>query len=514
MSKDFEKLLESAKQGAREDLLGFCYYMNPNMVLAPHHRLIADKLMDSFEGLCPRLMVFLSPRSSKSWLSSIHYPAWCIGQVPSWQFMVISHSLDLAADWSREVRNIVDSEAYQELFPGVRLSKDSKAANKWNTNKGGVYVAAGAGGRIAGRGANLAILDDPISEQDAYSRAEKARIHRWYPGGLRSRLMNNGRIVLMTTRWAVDDLSGWLLEKENEGGEKWEIVNIPAILDEESAMKLNVAREEMIEQGLLRDDYPILKEGETYWPRLPEYEGVKEIGLSGWTTGELLTTKANMPAQEWSAVYQQKPVADKGNIIKITDWQVWDQKDPPKCEYVLISFDTAYTTKEEGDYSAYTVWGIFYNEFSDTPNLILLGADRGRWDFPTLRRMAMDKYNEIMPDAVLVEKKASGMSLIQDLRLAGVPTLEFDPEKDKIARAHATTPYFNAKLVWVPKGKAWTDDVIMECASFPAGAHDDYVDTVTQAIIWVRNGQWVKHPDDLWQDNEEYVKMRKRKYYY
>lgn len=508
-----EVLVQQALQGARDDLLGFCMLMNPNIVLAPHHRLIADKLMASFEGNCPRLMIFISPRSSKSWMASQHFPAWCLGQIPSWQFMVISHSSELAQDFSRDVRNLVDTDIYQHVFPGVSLRPDSRAANRWHTNKHGIYVSAGSGGKIAGRGANLAIIDDPLSEQDAYSKAERGRVNRWY-STLRQRLMPGGRIVIMNTRWNEEDLSGYLLNKAKEGGEEWDVLSIPAILDEKTAFMLNEARLRMIEQGLLKEEYPMLEAGGTYWPRLPEYES-KEFLLPGWKTEELLTTKANTPPHEWEAVYMQRPVAEHGNIIKVTDWKLWDKPSPPECDYTLLSVDTAYTEKEQGSYSAYTKWGIFFND--DKPgvaNLIMLGADRGHWDFPTLRRRVFDEYKTMLPDAVLIERKASGQSLIQELRLAGVPILdEPGPDKDKTARAYASAPYFNSGVVWYPKGKMWADDVVMECAAFPNGAYDDYVDTVTQAVLWMRNGMWIRHPDDDWQDEEEYDIIN-RKFYW
>lgn len=496
---------------AREDFLLYALLINPNFIVAPHHRLIADKLKDVRDGKIRRLMIFISPRSGKSLMSSILFPAWCLGYAPSWQVMAVSYSSELAKDFGREVRNIIDSEEYKAIFENVSLRADSRSAGRWHTAQGGTYTSAGIGGGIAGRGANLAIIDDPISEQDAWSKAAREHVIRWYPGGLRTRLMPGGRIVVIQTRWHDEDLSGYLLteEERNDAADKWEVIKIPAILDEASVKLLQPAQELLIEQGLLSPKAPPIEVGGSYWPVLEENANA-DAELRGWYLDELQKAKENMPPYQWAALYMQDPVPEEGGIIKIDWWKKWPKGTPPKCDYVLQSYDTAFKAGEESDYSAVTTWGIFRDD-NNVPNLILLGAKKGRWEFPELRKMAMEGYNKHNPDAVIIEDKASGQSLIQDLSLAGLPIIPWKVEKDKVARAHACTPLFHSGRVWIPDTH-WADEVITECAAFPKGMYDDYVDSVTQAVLWMRNGTWVRHPDDEY-DEDEPKDRRPRRYY-
>lgn len=500
--------LQEAIEAAREDLLAFCLLMCPHFAVGPHLRIMADSLMQVYYGDTKRLMIFMPPRSGKSFMTSIYFPAWCIGKNPYWQMMSLTHTSTLAEDWSAEIRNIVNDDLYQMIFPGTQLRPDSRAKNRWHTNRSGVFTAAAVGRKIAGRGANLAIIDDPISEQDAYSKSKLEAINRWYPGGLRSRLMPNGRIVITNTRWNSNDLSGHLLSKalNDPEADNWEIIEFPALNTKETAEQLELAREILIDQGLLPESYPHMVEGETYWPPVPEADS-KDYGLAGWATAYLRKTKANTPPHDWEALYMQRPVAEEGNILKRNWWKNWAESDPPTCEYVLISWDTAYTEKEYSDYTAYTVWGIFRKEAQTDkmPNMILLGGGKGRYEYPALRRMAKEVYQQWQPDAMIIEKKASGISLIQDLIMSGIPVLPFDPhDKDKIARAYAATPYFHGGCIWAPVEKRWAADIIFECSAFPAGEYDDYVDTVTQAVLWVSRGSWLIHPDDadLYDDDE------------
>ena len=508
-----EELIKEAIEAARHDLLAFCMLMDPNFVVAPHLRLMADKLMEMYLGSCPRLMIFMPPRSGKSQMTSIYAPAWFLGHVPSWQMIGASHSSNLIEDFSREVRNLVNSDIYQAIFPGVSLRADSRAANRWHTNSKGIYTAIGVGGHMAGRGANCAFIDDPISEQDAYSKAKRQRVNKWYPGGLRTRLMPNGRVVIVMTRWNEDDLAGFLIKQSdhNPRADQWEVIRFPGILDKEACEMLKESREKCIEQRLLPENYPQMKVGETYWPVMPGHEN-RDTGLRGWTTEELLDTKENTPPHEWEALYMQRPTADQGNILKTGWWKVWEERRPPGCDYVLMSMDTAFSERDSADYTAITTWGIFKDQHS-VSQMIMLGAQKGRWSYPDLRRKTFDLYNYHMPDAVLIEKKASGQSLLQDMRAAGVPVLEYNPDKDKIARAYACTPLFQAGRIWVPKEKRWAEEVIHECATFPAADYDDYVDTVTQAIIWMKDGAWVTHPDDEWQFRGRRDKIKQMRYY-
>lgn len=512
-----EQAAANAIKSARDDLLAFALMVRPDFVVGPHHRIIADHLKMVWNGNIRRLMLFMPPRSSKSMMTSTLFPAWCIGHSPAWHTICASHSANLAEDFSREVRNIVSSDIYRYIFPKVDLRQDSRAANRWHTTYSGVYTALGVGGHVAGRGAHLALLDDPISEQDAYSKTKRERVNNWYPSGLRTRLMPGGRVILTMTRWNVGDLAGSLLEHErnNPDADEWTVLKFPAIVNEEEAEMLNHARSRLILQGVLPEYYPEVKAGGTYWPPLEGY-GDSDKGLIGWSTKELLATKANTPPHEWEAVYMQRPTLEEGNILKSSWWKRWPNEKPPACRYVFMSMDTAYSTKEQADYSAITTWGVFTNEYEDPPqpNLMLLGAQKGRWDFPELRKRTMDLYRFYQPDVILIEKKASGQSLIQELRAIGIPVMEYNPDKDKVARAYAASPMFHAERVWAPKKKIWADEVIHECAAFPTGAHDDYVDTVTQAVLWTKQGAWVITPEEDWLYNDGRDRIETNRTYY
>ena len=494
---ELEYLTQLAIDRAREDFLAYIQLVNPSFIIAPHHRLMADRLMEVKDGKIDRLMFFLSPRSSKSFMSSVYFPSWCLGIYPSWQVMALSYSSKLAEDNGREVRNLITADAFRMIFPHLTLRPDSRSASRWHTNHNGVYTSAGITGGIAGRGANIAVIDDPLSEQDAMSKAAREHVIRWYPGGLRTRLMPGGRIVLCMTRWHNQDLAGWLLDemKNNEGtSDAWESVDIPAILDEKSAYLLSEAREKLITQGYLPEDYPKMEPGGSYWPPEEKYMRVK-VGLRGWTKDELIRTRNNMPPSQWSALYLQKPVADEGGILKREWWQLWTDDKPPPCEYIIMSCDTAFEATNSSDYSAITIWGIFRDKH-DQPNMILLAAKKGRWEYPDLRAKIQEENDFYEPDTIIIEKKASGHSLLQDLYRAGLPVIPYTPERDKVTRAHACTPILHSGRVWIPKGRRYAEEFVNECANFPHGTYDDFVDSGTQAILWMVNGTWVRHPKD------------------
>ena len=499
---------------AREDFLAFIMLMNPSFSVGPHHRVLCDELMKLEQNKIDRLMVFISPRSSKSLITSTYFPAWALGRNPFWQEIAVSHSDDLATRFGRAIRDIIYSPAYQSIFPNTLIRKDNRSANSWalehKKKQAGSFLAAGSGSGIAGFGAHLAIIDDPISEQDAYSKSRREHLNNWYASGLRTRLMPGGKIVLVMTRWHENDLAGHLLKAEDSGvmADKWSVVRIPALNTTDSTEILNEARGQLINQGYLTEEYPQLKVGESFWPASDRKEGFC------WTTEEIIRTKNNTPGFKFDALYGQSPTAEEGNVIKAEWWQNWDNTQPPECDYIIQSWDTAFSTRTTADYSAVTTWGIYTSGF-DMPNLILLGAERGRWDFPTLRSKVVEKYNDYNPDSVIIEKKASGQSLIQDLRMTGIPIFEYQPDRDKVARAYAITSLFHNGRIHAPFNKVWAKEVIEESRAFPASTHDDYMDTLTQALLWVRNGGYLTHGDDTWLDKvEKRVYNREHRAYY
>jgi len=470
---------------ARDDFLTFVKVFAPTLVsdfkMGRHIKLLCSKLQGVVDGNIKRLMVFLPPRSSKSLICSKLFPAWYIGNFSNHEIMSVSHSDQLASDFGRTVRDIVNTEKFQRIFKGVALRSDVKAAGKWKTNKNGSYYAAGVRSQVAGRGANIALLDDVMSEEDSFSQTGRKYIKEWYPAGLRTRLMPNGSIIIINTRYHYDDLCGWLLKQEKTAEQStypWEVISIPAWLNEEAAELL---------------DLPV---GSSYFPE--------------WKSDEILRIdeqeiRASNGARYWNSLYMQDPSPDDGGIIKKKYIQWWEYEDPPECQFIIQTYDTAFSTSRTADYSVIQTWGIFHDyeeDYGHSSHLILLGNTRGRYEYPELRRIAQELYRDFRPDVCIIERKASGQSLIQDMRRAGLPVLDYLPDKDKVARVYASTPMMEAGRVWLPKNKIWADDLFSECMSFPNGSHDDQVDCLTMAIHYMKDSWNLTHPEDpSWEDD-------------
>jgi len=356
------------------------------------------------------------------------------------------------------------------------LKADSKAAGRWETGQGGEYYAAGVGGAITGRGADLLIIDDPHSEQDALSDSALDNAYEWYTSGPRQRLQPGGSIVVVMTRWSLKDLTGKLIKAQTSDvmSDQWDIVEFPAILPS----------------------------GNLLWPEF-------------WDKDELLRVKASLSLSKWNAQWQQNPVAEEGAIIKKEWWNKWEEKKIPPVSYIMQSYDTAFSKKETADYSAITTWGVFYpEEIGGAAHLILLDAKKGRWDFPELKEIAMEQYKYWEPETVIVEAKASGTPLTQELRQVGIPVVNFTPSRgnDKLSRVHSISPLFEAGMIWAPD-ESWAHEVIEECAAFPNGTHDDLVDSTTQALMRYRQGNFVQLPSDDFEEGDEYVNINAGSYY-
>jgi predicted phage terminase large subunit-like protein len=429
-----------------------------------HHQIIAEKLTQVAEGKIKRLIINMPPRHTKSEFASVYYPAWIIGKYPKLKIMQVSHNTELAARFGAKVRNIIDSPEYKQIFGDVKLREDSKAKGRWETNQGGEYYAAGVGSSITGRGADLLIIDDPHTEQDSMSDTAMERAYDWYTSGPRQRLQPGGSILVVMTRWAEDDLTGRLLKAQTEPkADTWKQVSFPAILDS----------------------------GNPVWP---EY----------WELEELEKIKASIPIRNWSAQYMQEPTSEEGAIIKRDWWQPWDKDHLPMLQHVIQSYDTAFSKKETADYSAITTWGVFYPEEGGAPNIILLDAIRGKYDFPELKAVALDAQKYWEPETIIVEQKASGEPLTQEFRRMGIPVVPFTPTRgnDKHTRVNSCAPVFESGAVWYPYGEKFAEDVIDECAAFPHGANDDYVDSMSQAILRYRQGNFVELYSD-YRDDED-----------
>ena len=465
-----QELLARAVEKAREDFHAFMLLMAPLVIPeefkdGTHLRVLAEKLEAVERKENDRLMIEMSPGSMKSKTASVLFPAWLLGRHPNWQILAVSHTKELAERFGREIRNLIATQEYQIIFPETKLRTDSRAAARWGTTKGGEYFAAGAGAQIAGFRGNVIIADDLISEQTAYSKIEREAIINWWGPGLRSRLLPGGGIVLINTRWHLADVSGHLraLAKSNPGADQWETVTIPAILDRQSAELLD------------------LPEGESYWPEM-------------WPTDMLLKTRENIAPARWAALYMQNPTAEGGSIFDAADLEDWDAPEPPKVEYIFITADTAFSTKETADYSALQAWGIFF--LGGIPQMICLGAKKGRWSFNDLMEEVKRLHWSHDADVIVVENKASGQSLIQELQRQGLPVHAFTPDKDKVSRAYAAQPIVKSGCIWLPKAFGWAKELIIELQSFPVGQHDDAVDAFVMAVLFMRKQNRLIHPDD------------------
>ena len=398
-----------------------------------------------------------------------------IGKNPKMKLMQVSHNAELSARFGAKVRNLIDSPEYKQICGDVKLREDSKAKGRWETNHGGEYFAAGVGGSITGRGADLLIIDDPHTEQDSLSDSAMERTYDWYLSGPRQRLQPGGSIVLVMTRWAQDDLTGRLIKAENEPkADKWEKISFPAILNEDTEAR----------------------------PVWPEY----------WKKEDLESVKASIPLSKWNAQYMQNPTSEEGALIKREWWKPWEDEELPPLEHIIQSYDTAFMKKQTADFSAITTWGVFRPSEDDPPNLILVDMIKGRYEFPELRRIALEQYGYWNPETVIIEGKASGLPLTYELRKMGIPVINFTPSKgnDKHTRVNAVSPMFESGLIWAPKEMEFAQEVIEECAAFPYGDHDDLVDSMTQALMRFRQGGLISHPEDY---IDEPIVQKQRTYY-
>jgi predicted phage terminase large subunit-like protein len=462
---------------AQKNFLDFTKSVWPDFIQGTHHKIFAQKLQDVADGKLKRLIVNMPPRHTKSEFASYLFPAWLVGRTPKLKIIQTTHTGELAMNFGRKMRNLIDSQEYKKIFPKSALSADSKSAGRWTTKQGGEYFAAGVGGAITGRGADLLIIDDPHSEQDALSNAAMENAYEWYTSGPRQRLQPGGSIVIVMTRWSERDLTAKVLRQQASGqyADQWEVIEFPAILGEDEGKP------------------------KALWPEF-------------WKMEELLGVKASLSAQKWSAQWLQQPTSDSISIIKRDWWKQWEREQVPGLEYIIQSYDTAYLKKESADYSAITTWGVFYPNEDSGPNLILLDSKKGRYEFPELKRVALDSYHYWEPDIVIIEAKASGSPLTQELRAMGIPVMNYSPGRgqDKHARVNSVAPLFESGMVWAPE-KDFADEIIEECAQFPNGEHDDLVDSMSQALLRFRQGGFIQHHQDYVDEDNPY--RREHVYY-
>jgi len=489
----YEKAMD--RESYARDFLKFVMKMWPGFIGGRHHKIMARAFEKVARGECKRLIINMPPRHTKSEFASYLLPAWFLGKFPEKKVIQTSHTAELAVNFGRKVRNLVDEEGYREIFPETTLQSDSKAAGRWNTSRGGDYFAIGVGGAVTGKGADLLIIDDPHSEQEATMAETNPEIYdktyEWYTSGPRQRLQPGGAIVIVMTRWSKRDLTAQVLKAAAQrDGEEWEVIDFPAIMPS----------------------------GNPLWPEF-------------WPLEELEVLRNELPHGKWMAQYMQEPTSEASAIVKREWWRVWERDNPPPCDFILMSWDTAFEKHNRADYSACTIWGVFYTENDGgdegfyvadrdrgrpDANIILLDAFRDRMEFPELKRVVVKAYEEWNPDGVIIEKKASGAPLIYELRAMGIPVQDFTPTKgnDKIVRLNTVSDIFASGKVWAPETR-WAEEVIEEVASFPAGEHDDYVDSVSMALARFRRGGYIRTALDEPDDEIRYFRNRSvRKGYY
>ena len=463
---------------AQEDFMVYVNEMWPTFIHGRHHEKMARAFERVANGTCKRLIINMPPRHTKSEFASYLLPSWFFGKFPGKKVIQTSHTAELAVGFGRKVRNLVDSPNYKRIFPSLDLQSDSKAAGRWNTNFGGEYFAIGIGGAVTGKGADILIIDDPHSEQEAAMASTNPEIYdktyEWYTSGPRQRLQPGGAIVMVMTRWSKRDLTGQVIKAAAaRGGEEWEVIEFPAILPS----------------------------GKPLWPEF-------------WNLGELQALKEELPNAKWQAQYMQQPTSDVSAIVKREWWKIWDNESPPSYEFVIQSWDTAFLKTERADYSACTTWGVFYQDDDlgrSRANIILLNAFKKRMEFPELKQRAFEEFKAWDVDSLIVEAKAAGSPLIFELRQMGIPVQEYTPSKgnDKIARLNAVADIFASGHVWVPNTH-WAEELMEEVASFPSGEHDDLVDSMSQALLRYRRGGFIQ----LASDEEDVPKEHRRKVAY
>jgi predicted phage terminase large subunit-like protein len=459
----------------KESFLFFVQQMWPIFISGKHHKIMADAFERVANGELKRLIINMPPRHTKSEFASFLLPSWFLGRFPEKKIIQTAHTAELATGFGRKVRNLVSSEAYSKVFD-TKLSTDSKAAGRWNTNKGGDYFAIGVGGAVTGKGADLLIIDDPHSEQEAKqgNPAVFDGVYEWYTSGPRQRLQPDAAIIIVMTRWSKRDLTGQIIKNSSkEGVDQWETIDFPAILPS----------------------------GTPLWPGF-------------WSKEALEALRSELPVSKWEAQYQQNPTSEEGAIIKRDQWQIWEESKPPQVSYIIQSWDTAFEKNNRADYSACTTWGVFDHPDKKgnlKANIILLDAFKQRLEFPELKAKAYEAWKEWEPDTLIVEKRAAGAPLIYELRKMGIPMSEYTPGKgnDKISRVNAISDLFASGMVWCPETR-WAEEVMDELASFPNGDHDDLVDSSSQALMRFRQGGFISVATD---EEDEPMYRRKTEYY-
>lgn len=421
-----------------------------------HHDLICDRLVRLWTGDIQRLLICVPPRSLKSLLCSVLFPAWVLGRDPAQSVMCVSYAQSLSEGFARQCRQLMESPLYNSVFD-TSIRRERRAVADFWTTGGGKRIATSVGGTLTGRGGDLIILDDPMKPEDANSEVGRRNVINWFGDTLVSRPNSKKklRMLVIMQRLHEQDLAAELIDR---GG--WEVLSLPAIAahDEEHRYSTITGPRTFRRRA-----------GEALHPAREPIEILEQL-------------RADMGAMTFNAQYLQSPVPAGGNLIKRAWLQTYDHVDRAKLERVVISWDTALTINAGSDYSAGTVWGTTRDDY------YLLDLIHAKLEFPDLRRAAIAAAERWKPAAILIEDKGSGASLGQDLIAGGVRGIQMlTPIRDKASRAAGAALLIEQGRMWLPGFAPWLETYTAELCGFPAGRHDDIVDSTAQALNWLRD---------------------------
>lgn len=431
----------------------FAYTVSEGRWIPYEHLLLLNrKLIDVAAGRIKRLMVFMPPRHGKSELVSRYFPAWYIGTFPDKRIILASYEADFAATWGRKARNLLE-EFGPSLF-GVKVSSDSSAASRWDIegHEGGM-ATAGVRGPITGKGASVAIIDDPVkNNQEAMSQTRRETTWEWYRATFSTRIQDDGAIILVMTRWHEDDLAGRLLKAQEEGGDKWEVVRLPALAEE--------------------DDILGRQPGEPLCPEL-------------FTKETLEQTRARLGLYWWNALYQQRPMPAGGGIFRREWFRYFSEEGEfyllyrPEGEHrvrkdscwLFQTIDLAASLKSTADYFVIATWAV-----TPQKDLLLMDVLRTRVEGPEQRALLRQAYERWRPSFQGIERAGYQLTLVQEAKRQGLPVKELVADRDKVARALPAAARYEAGTVYHRAGAPWLMEYEYELVSFPNGEHDDQVD--------------------------------------
>ena len=436
-----------------------CFHdLNPQAELAMnwHLEVIAAKLTAVREGKIRRLIINLPPRHLKSLMASIAFPAYCLGHDASAQILCVSYAQDLADKLARDCRSIMMSPWYRQMFP-TRLALHRQAVQEFITTRQGYRLATSTGGVLTGRGADIILIDDPLKPEEALSEAQRQTANDWYDHTLYSRLNDkrHGVIVIIMQRLHEDDLVGHVLAQE-----PWEVLSFPAIAEAEEAHQI---------ETIWGPRCFARRQGEALHPDREPLETLEHIQR---TIGEY----------NFAGQYQQSPAPLGGGLVKAEWFKRYGASERPESfDRILQSWDTANKATELSDFSVCTTWGIKGKDF------YLLNVLRKRLEYPALKRAVREQQSLFSANVVLIEDKASGTQLIQELIADGCHRVtRYKPECDKIMRLHAQTAIIENGFVHLPDAAPWLAEYLHEMTVFPKGKHDDQVDSTAQFLDWFK----------------------------